>query len=38
MSGEELAEKMLTDAGFSGLVKHKLDHDLINVYFVMTRQ
>jgi 2-polyprenyl-3-methyl-5-hydroxy-6-metoxy-1,4-benzoquinol methylase len=38
MWGEELAEKMLTDAGFSGLVKHKLDHDFINVYFVMTKQ
>ena len=37
MWGEELAEKMLTDVGFRGLVKHKLDHDFINVYYVMTK-
>ena len=37
MWGEELAEKMLTDAGFTGLTKHKLDHDFINVYYVMSK-
>jgi 2-polyprenyl-3-methyl-5-hydroxy-6-metoxy-1,4-benzoquinol methylase len=35
MWGEELAEKMLTEAGFTGITKHKLEHDFINVYFVM---
>jgi 2-polyprenyl-3-methyl-5-hydroxy-6-metoxy-1,4-benzoquinol methylase len=34
MWGEELAEEMLRDAGFTGLAKHKLPHDFINVYFV----
>jgi 2-polyprenyl-3-methyl-5-hydroxy-6-metoxy-1,4-benzoquinol methylase len=38
MWGEELAEQMLADAGFTGLVKHKLPHDFINVYYVMNRQ
>lgn len=38
MWGEELAEEMLTAAGFTGLRKHKLDHDFINVYFVMGKQ
>jgi len=38
MWGEELAEKMLGDAGFTGLVKHKLPHDFINVYYVMRKQ
>jgi len=37
MWGEELAEKMLADAGFTGVVKHKLDHDFINVYYVMNK-
>ena len=37
MWGEELAEQMLKDAGFTGLSKHKLDHDFINVYYVMTK-
>lgn len=37
MWGEELAERMLTDAGFSGLAKRKLEHDFINVYYVMTK-
>jgi 2-polyprenyl-3-methyl-5-hydroxy-6-metoxy-1,4-benzoquinol methylase len=37
MWGEELAEQMLTEVGFEGLVKHKLDHDFINVYYVMTK-
>jgi 2-polyprenyl-3-methyl-5-hydroxy-6-metoxy-1,4-benzoquinol methylase len=37
MWGEELAEKMLADAGFSGLTKYKLEHDFINVYYVMSR-
>lgn len=35
MWGEELAEQMLEDAGFTGLTKHTLDHDFINVYYVM---
>ena len=38
MWGEELAEKMLEDAGFIGLVKHKLPHDFINVYYVMKKE
>jgi 2-polyprenyl-3-methyl-5-hydroxy-6-metoxy-1,4-benzoquinol methylase len=38
MWGEELAEKMLADAGFTGLAKHKLEHDFINVYYVMKRE
>ena len=38
MWGEELAEKMLTDAGFTGLTKHKLDHDFINVYYLMSKE
>jgi 2-polyprenyl-3-methyl-5-hydroxy-6-metoxy-1,4-benzoquinol methylase len=37
MWGEELAERMLTDAGFTGIVKHKLEHDFINVYYVMKK-
>jgi 2-polyprenyl-3-methyl-5-hydroxy-6-metoxy-1,4-benzoquinol methylase len=37
MWGEELAEKMLTDAGFVALTKHKLEHDFINVYYVMSK-
>jgi 2-polyprenyl-3-methyl-5-hydroxy-6-metoxy-1,4-benzoquinol methylase len=38
MWGEELAEEMLADAGFTGLVKHKLEHDFINVYYVMKKE
>lgn len=38
MWGEELAEKMLGDAGFTGLVKHKLPHDFINVYYVTKKE
>ncbi len=38
MWGEELAEQMLKDAGFSGLAKYKLDHDFINVYYVMKKK
>jgi 2-polyprenyl-3-methyl-5-hydroxy-6-metoxy-1,4-benzoquinol methylase len=38
MWGEELAEKMLGDAGFTALVKHKLPHDFINVYYVMKKK
>ena len=38
MWGEELAEQMLTAAGFTDITKHKLDHDFINVYFVMGKQ
>jgi len=37
MWGEELAEKMAADAGFTQLKKHKLEHDFINVYYVMTK-
>ena len=37
MWGEELAEKMLGEAGFTGIEKHKLEHDFINVYFVMEK-
>jgi 2-polyprenyl-3-methyl-5-hydroxy-6-metoxy-1,4-benzoquinol methylase len=37
MWGEELAEKMLRDAGFAQPIKHKLDHDFINVYYVMKK-
>ena len=35
MWGEELAEQMLTDAGFRAIAKHTLEHDLTSVYFVM---
>jgi hypothetical protein len=38
MWGEELAEEMLADAGFIGVVKHKLTHDFINVYYVMKKE
>jgi len=38
MWGEELAEEMLADAGFTGLVKHKLTHDFMNVYYVMKKE
>jgi hypothetical protein len=38
MWGEELAEQMLTEAGFTGISKHKLDHDFINVYFLMIKR
>jgi hypothetical protein len=38
MWGEEHAEEMLADAGFAGLVKHKLPHDFLNVYYVMKKQ
>jgi len=37
MWGEELAEQMLSDAGFTGLDKHKLEHDFINVYYVTNK-
>jgi 2-polyprenyl-3-methyl-5-hydroxy-6-metoxy-1,4-benzoquinol methylase len=37
MWGEELAEEMLADAGFTELVKHKLPHDFTNVYYVMKK-
>ena len=38
MWGEELAEQMLADAGFTGLAKHKLPHDFTNVYYVMKKE
>lgn len=31
--GEELAEQMLNEAGFAQIRKHKLPHDMMNVYF-----
>lgn len=34
MWGEELAEKMLKDAGFANVSISKLSHDIINVYYV----
>jgi 2-polyprenyl-3-methyl-5-hydroxy-6-metoxy-1,4-benzoquinol methylase len=34
MWGEELAEKMLRDAGFNNINVSKLSHDIINVYYV----
>ena len=37
MWGEELAEEMLLTAGFGELEKHKLEHDFINVYYVMKK-
>jgi 2-polyprenyl-3-methyl-5-hydroxy-6-metoxy-1,4-benzoquinol methylase len=37
MWGEELAEEMVKKAGFTELTKHKLEHDFINVYYVMTK-
>jgi 2-polyprenyl-3-methyl-5-hydroxy-6-metoxy-1,4-benzoquinol methylase len=37
MWGEELAEDMVKKAGFTELTKHKLEHDFINVYYVMTK-
>ena len=35
---EELAEEMLEKAGFTELSKHKLEHDFINVYYVMRKR
>jgi len=37
MWGEELAEDMVKKAGFTELTKHKLEHDFINVYYVMKK-
>jgi 2-polyprenyl-3-methyl-5-hydroxy-6-metoxy-1,4-benzoquinol methylase len=37
MWGEELAEEMVKKAGFTELAKYKLEHDFINVYYVMTK-
>lgn len=37
MWGEELAEKMLNEAGFANVRKHKLPHDMMNVYFTATK-
>ncbi len=37
MWGEELAESMLRDAGFTDIAKHSLEHDFINVYYVMQK-
>jgi 2-polyprenyl-3-methyl-5-hydroxy-6-metoxy-1,4-benzoquinol methylase len=32
--GEELATAMLKDAGFKAIETHRLDHDMMNLYFV----
>ncbi|KTD61815.1 class I SAM-dependent methyltransferase [Legionella spiritensis] len=32
--GEELALEMLTDAGFSQIEKHYLEHDIMNTYYI----
>jgi SAM-dependent methyltransferase len=32
--GEELATAMLKDAGFTSVEAHRLDHDIVNLYFV----
>ena len=37
MWGEELAQTMLENTGFVDITKHKLDHDFLNVYWVMRR-
>lgn len=37
MWGEELAMEMLEAAGFRGIAKHNLEHDFLNVYYVMTK-
>ena len=37
MWGEELAEKMLKDTGFTKITSHHLEHDPFNVYFVCNR-
>jgi len=38
MWGEELAEKMLGDAGFNSVEVSKLPHDIINVYYVARKK
>jgi hypothetical protein len=35
--GEELAYRMLTDAGFAGVKVERLTHDILNNYFIATR-
>ncbi|HAU0838478.1 TPA: class I SAM-dependent methyltransferase [Legionella pneumophila] len=35
--GEELAEKMLVEAGFGKIEKHYLEHDIMNTYYVMRK-
>lgn len=35
--GEELAEKMLTEAGFKQITKHYLDHDILNTYYIINK-
>ncbi len=35
--GEELAQKMLADAGFSKVMLHRLDHDILNAFYVAQR-
>jgi len=38
MWGEETAERMLREAGFAAVEKHRLPHDPMNVYFVARNQ
>ena len=35
--GEELAEKMLYDAGFNKVDKKYLEHDIMNTYYLMRK-
>ncbi len=37
MWGEELAEQMLQEAGFTAIEKRKLPHDFMNVYYLMNK-
>ena len=37
MWGEEKAEEMLNEAGFKNVTKHRLDHDFMNTYYVVTK-
>jgi len=37
MWGEEKAVKMLNEAGFTDVTKHRLDHDFMNTYYVATK-
>lgn len=37
MWGEELAEQMLNEAGFAQVCRHKLPHDMMNVYFTAAK-
>jgi 2-polyprenyl-3-methyl-5-hydroxy-6-metoxy-1,4-benzoquinol methylase len=37
MWGEELAQRMLREAGFGNFVLHRLPHDVVNTYYVCRR-